>query len=99
MFELALPLRSCSHQQETIMTTTSGLVATHRSISSSKPQRSLAASLLRPFVPIYRNWVREASLRQAIRELEQLDDHTLKDIGLQRGSIAAQVRAYGRRQK
>jgi uncharacterized protein YjiS (DUF1127 family) len=44
---------------------------------------------------IYRSWIREANVQQAIRELEQLDDHSLKDIGLQRGSIEAQVRAYG----
>jgi uncharacterized protein YjiS (DUF1127 family) len=81
------------------MTTISGLLTTHRSLASSKPRRSLAASLLRLFVPAYRSWIREASLRQAIRELDQLDDHTLKDIGLQRGSIEAQLRAYARRQK
>jgi uncharacterized protein YjiS (DUF1127 family) len=38
---------------------------------------------------------KETQERQAIWELEQLDDHALRDIGISRGEIEAQVR--GRR--
>jgi uncharacterized protein YjiS (DUF1127 family) len=34
----------------------------------------------------------ERVIRQAIWELEQLDDQALKDIGLQRGEISGRVR-------
>jgi uncharacterized protein YjiS (DUF1127 family) len=40
----------------------------------------------------------ELAIRRAMRELEQLDDHALKDIGLQRGEIEGRVRtAFGSR--
>jgi uncharacterized protein YjiS (DUF1127 family) len=54
---------------------------------------ALAAKALRQ---TYRQWLDEANIRQAIRNLEGLDDHTLKDIGLQRGAIESHVRT-GRR--
>ena len=40
----------------------------------------------------------ELAIRRAMRELEQFDDHALKDIGLQRGEIEGRVRtAFGSR--
>jgi uncharacterized protein YjiS (DUF1127 family) len=62
-------------------------------------QRSLAAKALCLPLMIYRWWVDETKIRQSIHELEQLDDHTLKDIGLQRGSIESHVRTGRRKQR
>ena len=78
------------------MITKYGQLTLPLSIPSSKASRSLAAKALRLPSQIYRWWLDEANIRQAIRDLEGLDDHTLKDIGLQRGTIESHVRT-GRR--
>jgi uncharacterized protein YjiS (DUF1127 family) len=36
-----------------------------------------------------RGWIRSRMLLREIRQLESLDDHLLKDIGLTRGDVAA----------
>jgi uncharacterized protein YjiS (DUF1127 family) len=41
---------------------------------------------------LWRSYRRESSLRGSIRALLQLDDHTLRDMGLRREDIAAAVR-------
>jgi uncharacterized protein YjiS (DUF1127 family) len=74
------------------MTTKYGQLTAPRSIPSSKAPRSLSAKALQLPSQVFRWWLREANIRQAIRDLEQLDDHTLKDIGLQRGAIENHVR-------
>ena len=45
-----------------------------------------------------RNAAADLRLRRTMRRLEQLDDHTLKDIGVSRSEIASAVRG-GRRQE
>src|SRR3981081_869054 len=52
----------------------------------------LAAKALRLPWQIYLWWRKELSIWRAIRELEGLNDHSLKDIGLNRGSIEYEVR-------
>jgi uncharacterized protein YjiS (DUF1127 family) len=75
------------------MMTKYGQLTVPRSSPSPKASSSLAAKALRQ---IYRRWLDEANIRRAIRDLAGLDDHTLKDIGLQRGAIESHVRT-GRR--
>ena len=70
-----------------------------RSIPSSEPRRSIRTEAMRLPSQIYRWCLREAKIRQAIRELEQLDDHALKDIGLQRGAIESLIRAGRTKQR
>lgn len=36
-----------------------------------------------------RGWIRSRMLLREVRQLESLDDHLLKDIGLTRGDVAA----------
>jgi uncharacterized protein YjiS (DUF1127 family) len=36
--------------------------------------------------------IREYELRQAMRAIERLDDHALRDIGLDRGGVEGSVR-------
>jgi uncharacterized protein YjiS (DUF1127 family) len=81
------------------MITKYGQSAVPRSIPASRAQRSLALKALCLPLLIYRCWVDETKIRQATRDLEQLDDHTLKDIGLQRGSIESHVRSGRRKQR
>jgi uncharacterized protein YjiS (DUF1127 family) len=81
------------------MITKYGQSAVPRSIPASRAQRSVAAKALCLPLLIYRRWADEMKIRQAIRDLEQFDDHALKDIGLQRGSIENQVRTGRRKQR
>ena len=50
--------------------------------------RLVAHALIRSI----RNAAADFRLRRTVRRLEQLDDHTLKDIGVSRGEIASAVR-------
>jgi uncharacterized protein YjiS (DUF1127 family) len=77
------------------MRTRYGQLTVPHFIPSAKAPRSLAAKALRLPSQIYKRWLDEANIRQEIRDLEELDDHTLKDIGLQRGAIESHVRAGG----
>jgi uncharacterized protein YjiS (DUF1127 family) len=55
----------------------------------------LAAKALQLPWQIYLRWRKEVSIRRSIRELDQLDDYALRDIGVDRGAIEYLVR-YGR---
>jgi uncharacterized protein YjiS (DUF1127 family) len=46
-----------------------------------------------------RSWLEKRRIRKAVRDLEQLNDQTLKDIGLQHGAIESQVRAVSRKSR
>jgi uncharacterized protein YjiS (DUF1127 family) len=50
--------------------------------------RLVAHALIRSI----RNAAADFRLRRTVRRLEQLDDHTLKDIGVSRSEIASAVR-------
>ena len=81
------------------MITNYGQLTAPRSIASSRTHRSFFAKTLRLPSDAYRWSLDEAKIRRAIRQLEQLDDHALKDIGLQRGAIESQVRMGRRKQR
>jgi uncharacterized protein YjiS (DUF1127 family) len=81
------------------MITKYGQLTAHRSIASTRAHRSFFAETLQLSSEVYKRWADEAKIRKAIRELEELDDHALKDIGLQRGAIESQVRAGRRKQR
>ena len=74
------------------MITNYGQLTAPRSIDASRAHSSFFGKTLRLPSEVYRRWLDEAKIRKAIRELEQLDDRSLKDIDLQRGAIESQVR-------
>jgi uncharacterized protein YjiS (DUF1127 family) len=81
------------------MITKYGQLTAPRSIAPSRAYRSFFAEALRLPSEVYRRWLDEAKIQKAIRELEQLNDDFLKDIGLQRDAIESQVRTRRRKQR
>jgi len=63
-----------------------------RTFPSNKFRRSGIAKLLALVLSAYRWAMDEIAIRRSIRELEQLDDLTLKDIGIERFDIESFVR-------
>jgi uncharacterized protein YjiS (DUF1127 family) len=53
---------------------------------------SLMAKALAYFSSAYQSLKKENGIREAIWELEQLDDHALRDIGVRRHEIESYVR-------
>jgi uncharacterized protein YjiS (DUF1127 family) len=74
------------------VTAKSGHLTVPRAIPSAHGPHALALKVWRLPWRAYLWWRKETSIRQAIRELEELSDHALKDIGLTRGSIEEHVR-------
>jgi uncharacterized protein YjiS (DUF1127 family) len=61
-------------------------------VSTSTERLSVVGKVARFSAGLCRRWLLERRIWQAVRELEQLDDRALKDIGLLRGTIESQVR-------
>lgn len=62
--------------------------------AADAPTSSRAMRRLRALVPLARRWLRDARRQQ---ELQQLDDATLRDLGLTRSEIASVVSELGGR--
>ncbi|MBT3069658.1 DUF1127 domain-containing protein [Rhodomicrobium sp. Az07] len=66
----------------------------HAAVTSATETGGFVDKALGLLSSVKRRWSEEAEIRHAVTELEQLDDHALHDIGLNRYDIEDRVRRH-----
>jgi uncharacterized protein YjiS (DUF1127 family) len=98
--QLTQPTRGArDSRKETVMVSGTRQLTVSPAVSVSIAHLSAVAKAARLSTRLCQRWLQERRIQRAIRELEQLDDHTLEDIGLQRGTIESHVRTASRKSR